>query len=465
MNIKDLDRCRILWLRASDAQGVLEACTRHREAGWTSVLYETCERGRWHTHLPGRGKKGGIEMTMNQPESKPLTKDQVFRAVHRFAREYGGPGPTRIFLNYHDAQYLPNVTYTPSSREKTFMGLAITCSSEVPRGEVWVGLVQITGKNRSRPPGRGGEMKAITMVDMRWINAATPDPFYGCADEGCADERSWPSEEIYWWDGYEYYDDDDDRLVRRDGPPTPGWYCEGCIDDQNGTPGKGPSLKERTGAMRVSDISAWATCEAMALSNPPRETRVGVAAWVGTMAHAKLAGLAGGHLSDPPMPARVRMDSITTTAHSAAVQAQAIADEAYRILGREGWAILESEQPLSRDGVTGHLDIKAWHGDTKREAIIDLKTGHDVGTGWLQVGGYIEASGTEELGYGGILHVPRVRLGEPSVGSLEIRDGADLWYAWRVAKQRIDAVVAGAPAMRSPGQHCGRCVALCPVRA
>ena len=44
--------------------------------------------------------------------------------------------------------------------------------------------------------------------------------------------------------------------------------------------------------MRISDIGNWATCEAMALESPPRTAgRTNVAAHVGTLAHAKLAGI------------------------------------------------------------------------------------------------------------------------------------------------------------------------------
>ena len=45
------------------------------------------------------------------------------------------------------------------------------------------------------------------------------------------------------------------------------------------------------------------------------------------------------------------------------------------------------EQELRSDELTGHLDLRAWHSD-HGEAIIDLKTGQ-IGTAWLQVGGYI----------------------------------------------------------------------------
>ena len=47
---------------------------------------------------------------------------------------------------------------------------------------------------------------------------------------------------------------------------------------------------------------------------------------------------------------------------------------------------------------------------------------------------------------------------------LEIRDGGRLVQAWGAAKDRIDAVLGGATALRSPGTHCARCSAFCPVR-
>ena len=51
--------------------------------------------------------------------------------------------------------------------------------------------------------------------------------------------------------------------------------------------------------------------------------------------------------------------------------------------------MLAREEELRRDELTGHLDIRAWHSD-HGEAIIDLKTGAQVGAAWLQVGGYAD---------------------------------------------------------------------------
>ena len=211
--------------------------------------------------------------------------------------------------------------------------------------------------------------------------------------------------------------------------------------------------------MRVSAIADWTTCEAMAISDPHPEARVHVAAWVGTLAHALLSG--------SPLtkePSRLRYDAVTPTPHAATVQAHAIVSAANRRLDKEGWSIMETEREVKGEGVTGHLDILAWHGETKRSAIIDLKTGQGIGAGWLQVGGYLVNNAETDIDRGGILHVPRVLISKEPKAALEMRYAADLMNAWTTAKSRIDAVLAGATPLRSPGLHCGRCTARCPVR-
>ena len=217
--------------------------------------------------------------------------------------------------------------------------------------------------------------------------------------------------------------------------------------------------------MRVSAIADWTTCEAMALSDPRPEARVHVAAWVGTLAHSIL--LMRTFLEQPQ---RLRFDTVTPTAHAATVQARAIAKEGNRLLTAKGWSIMESEREVAGNGDTGHLDILAWHGETQRSAIIDLKTGRGIGAGWLQVGGYIQLLSDESgvwpaVQCGGILHVPRVAVSKEVRATLEVRDSVGLTQAWLVAKSRIDAVLDGATALRSPGPHCGRCSANCPVRS
>ena len=223
--------------------------------------------------------------------------------------------------------------------------------------------------------------------------------------------------------------------------------------------------------MRVSAIADWTTCEAMALSDPRPEARVHVAAWVGTWAHAAMLG---GETIEPA-PARVRYDAITPGFRAAVFQAQAIAVEARRCLEQEGWTMLETEKEVKGEGVIGHLDVLAWHGETQRTAIIDLKTGRDIGTGWLQVGGYLslwedehpipDSAKNFHPHDGGILHVPRVAGEQGSrTGSWRYVTGVKLVQAWEDTKDRIDAVLGGAAALRSPGTHCAWCTAYCPVR-
>ena len=139
--------------------------------------------------------------------------------------------------------------------------------------------------------------------------------------------------------------------------------------------------------MRVSDIAAWASCEAMALQSPPRPAgRTNVAAWVGTLAHAELAGI-----MVEERPERFAYDALTTSDNQAIIQGHAIATCARELLVAQGWGVIGREEEVRRDELVGHLDIRAWHSD-HGEAIIDLKTGQGVGAAWLQVGGYLQLS-------------------------------------------------------------------------
>ena len=98
------------------------------------------------------------------------------------------------------------------------------------------------------------------------------------------------------------------------------------------------------------------------------------------------------------------------------------------------------------------------------------RLGRSIGAGWLQVGGYLSLSRhgaavpAQLMSNGGILHVPRVAVSKEPKAVLEIRDGGSLLLAWAAARERFNAVLAGATPLRSPGQHCGRCAANCPVR-
>lgn len=227
--------------------------------------------------------------------------------------------------------------------------------------------------------------------------------------------------------------------------------------------------------VNISEVPHWSQCEAWALASPrSRPLDVSVAAWVGMLAHALVAGR-----QEPQQPVRLVCDSLTPVSHQANVQARAIAQKVETILAEEGVEVKETEKPVIGDWASGRLDILAWH-PKHGYGIIDLKTGSGVGASWLQVGGYIaelrRSTGVLYPGsailaaphplWGGILHVPRVKVGRDTTGSLAIRDGNDLTMAYLVAQERIQAILDGAPPTYSPGVHCARCqVAGCPVRA
>ena len=44
-----------------------------------------------------------------------------------------------------------------------------------------------------------------------------PKPVYGCANEACAEEVSWPATDIVWFSGT-------DEICA-------GWYCDNCLDE------------------------------------------------------------------------------------------------------------------------------------------------------------------------------------------------------------------------------------------
>ena len=227
-------------------------------------------------------------------------------------------------------------------------------------------------------------------------------------------------------------------------------------------------MTESTG-IRVSSIADWLTCEAMALESPKREGRVNAATYVGTLAHAELTGMKA------EKPGGVLWDATTPAAFHAGAQATAIAKAAQRCLREAGWRVLEKEIRVRRDNDIGHLDLLVYRDDGMR-AIIDLKTGR-VGAGWLQVGGYLYLSTLDEAlvagatdrdirgaDYGGILQAQRVKLSLDPMARLELRPVEDLIAAWINARRRVEDVMQGAIATRSPGFHCNRCRAVCAVR-
>lgn len=213
--------------------------------------------------------------------------------------------------------------------------------------------------------------------------------------------------------------------------------------------------------MRVSDVHQWAQCEQRALQAPRSEaSRINVAAWVGTAAHAIL------NSQSVEEPSRLAFDRITPDFRIAARQARMIAERAWHELTTQEWILVNQERAVRGDSVEGHLDILAYHRE-HGHAVIDLKTGQTA-SGWLQVGGYIDLLPVDErerIRWGGILSATRVPLVKEIPVKLELRPATRLIIAWRDVKRRVDAILDGERATTTPGLHCGSCPLDCAVRA
>ena len=62
---------------------------------------------------------------------------------------------------------------------------------------------------------------------MSQYDATLPRPVYGCAAQGCAEETSWPPEDLQWYDGQ--WCEDGETVP--DPGYGPGFYCAICLDD------------------------------------------------------------------------------------------------------------------------------------------------------------------------------------------------------------------------------------------
>ena len=225
---------------------------------------------------------------------------------------------------------------------------------------------------------------------------------------------------------------------------------------------------------RPSNLGEWATCakKMRHLAANPRAGRGGahIAGWVGDAVHYSLSGSDLG--LDPPPPMAL-YDSITPNLITAKAQVNQIINEFYLLMGLHGLTARAWEVEVEdKYGHSGTLDVILEKDTTKCQVIGDVKTGRRVPAGvWLQLGAYWNmAKYTEfnirEIFQGpmlevAVIHLPRTKLGEEQLGTIELRDGskcaqeANLWYRAIGNLLEDDAEVAAYPA--SPGLACATC--------
>ena len=190
--------------------------------------------------------------------------------------------------------------------------------------------------------------------------------------------------------------------------------------------------------MRVSDISNWAACEAMALQSPPRPAgRTNVAAWVGTLAHAELAGI-----MVEERPERFAYDALTASDDQAIIQAHAIATVRPRTAGsaRLGRHLETGGRGAARrtGGAPGHprMALGPRRGHHRPQDRPECRRGVVAG-GRVFAIVPIQRPVSNPDTWGGVLHVPRQGHHKDVKGSLECREAVPLMQAWG---RSIDAI-------------------------
>ena len=221
---------------------------------------------------------------------------------------------------------------------------------------------------------------------------------------------------------------------------------------------------------RPSNLGEWATCakKMRHLAANPRAGRGGshIAGWVGDSVHDRLAGTSDPEDRPPPM---ALYDSITPDRKTAGIQVERIIVAFYLLMGRYGLTAKAWEcQVEDSDGNSGTLDVVLRKDHPLQLVVADVKTGRRVPAGvWLQLGAYYKMAmhSLEEewapMVEVAVIHLPRTKLGEEQLGTIEFRDGekcaaeADLWYRAIGNLLEDDAEVEAYPA--SPGLACSSC--------
>ena len=227
-----------------------------------------------------------------------------------------------------------------------------------------------------------------------------------------------------------------------------------------------------TDRIHPSALGKWATCPKhayAALSGGGPEPVPAVAEWIGSCAHARIAGSVA-----PDIPGGYTFwDSITPNIYAATQQIINISDAVTAYLANNGYRVYESEFAVENDWVEGTIDLLVKKDVENQLAIADVKTGQRVPLGvWHQLGAYAE---TYNMDHSGpyveglfVLHAPRTRLNEEQPLKAYHRQAKGCAEAAMVLVKEVDdwmntRTLDSMPAM--PGIGCASCSLDCAVRA
>ena len=99
-------------------------------------------------------------------------------------------------------------------------------------------------------------------------------------------------------------------------------------------------------------------------------------------------------------------------------------------------------------------------------ALAHVRTGRTLGAAWLVLARQLAGMEAPRPGRGIVVHVPRVRLDRPAVGTIAVRDAGELVDEWIAWERRVwDVLHSKAPPLARPGRHCQACRLACAVRS
>ena len=231
--------------------------------------------------------------------------------------------------------------------------------------------------------------------------------------------------------------------------------------------------------VRPSKLIEWARCQLRAQrrtlirSERDRDPVAHIAAWIGTEAHARVAGR-----ESSEVPRHVAFDSITPNREHAFAQVDRIVDAVHSEKAARCWCEYKYEVEVGTEQpFQGTLDL---YFDGRHDpavgswAIADFKTGQLSDGVWLQLGAYMNAieqnypsTWTDMIKKVVLIHAPRTSLNKEQTCEVTIRDAEKCKVAAKLlADIAYNVVHEDWTPVPMPGRHCSSCEVLdCAVRA
>ena len=210
----------------------------------------------------------------------------------------------------------------------------------------------------------------------------------------------------------------------------------------------------------VSDLSLiteMVQCEHRTLHSRSTAPTVAAHAWFGVGTHNQLTGRVDGET-----PARVAFDGTTPTQRVMDRQIPRCVDQTRQALTNRGLTVMDYQPDVVSmwDRLSGILPVLC-HDQEREPGWLLLQTKLATPDIWLRVAVVLLHYPTV---FGGVIVTPRQPLTKRADTSIELRDADGLMRVAEQHQHRLQSILDGATAPRTPGLWCRRCNVSCPVR-